>query len=461
MDELQIKLKELETENQELKKENQELKTRLSKYTNPERYKKYYETHKNDILKNKKEVRSKQKINFHTYEYMTLEQLTKEISNLNNFTNNDLAKSYGLVINKIAWEDTSRTKNSCWGPNISDLTLVVNNTSMNMIRKPNFSDITCDLPCENFTVTINTNGTLKRIPLKEYIQNLSLYNEITGSLQNSLFIERDSNLLASAQCCMLPLGPEGEIEFCPKMYNYQNAVLVITSTTQGTSSVILSGKENLYFNRNGRKVKYLAKRLEQDRKERGVAVKGEMTNEEEDRNVIIIYQIPLKQSNAERRSSYFTGNLNSLSLCSNSSFGGSINVCGGTSIGGNLEILNEKCCFDGCFDDNYIITKKTKKKGVDNAMLRVSDKDFGEFPKLDSSKLIRDDRFPIRVTYQFYKVTDIPDLKEDDFIYISNKISNIYKKNQSSLVTNKTNRPTESIFPELNFPIGEPSLFTN
>lgn len=98
---------------------------------------------------------------------------------------------------------------------------------------------------------------------------------------------------------MLPLTTD-EVEFCPKMYNYQSAVLVITSCSQGTSCQVMSNKENLYFNRNGEKVKYLAKRLQQDRKERGVELKGEMTDSEKDRNVIIIYQIPLINKMASR-----------------------------------------------------------------------------------------------------------------------------------------------------------------
>ena len=444
-------MEELQIQIEELKKENQELKARLRQYTNPERYKKYYESHKTDILENKRkvrEVRSKQKNIFHTYEYTTMEQLTRDISNLNNFVNNDLAKSYGLTINKITWEDVSRTKGSCWGPNISDLTLTVNDISMNMIRKPNFSDITCDLPCETFTVTVNVNGTLSRISLKEYIKNLQLYNEIDGTFNNDLFIERDNNLLVSAQCCMLPLGPEGEVEFCPKMYNYQNAVLVITSTSQGTSSTILSGKESLYFNRNGRKVKYLAKRLEQDRKERGVALEGKMTTEEEDRNAIVIYQIPLKST---QQTCDFFGS-NNFILCSGISLGsdsfGEYGSCSNVSsnaffVGGNPSTMRPK----------------KKVKGVDNAMLRVSDKDLGEFLKLDASKLVRDDRFPIRVTYQFYKVTDTPNLQESDFNYISDKINSIYKKDGSSLVLNKTDRLTESVFPELKVPNGAQRLF--
>lgn len=43
-------MEELKNENETLKKENQELKERLSKYSNPDRTKKYYENNKEKLL---------------------------------------------------------------------------------------------------------------------------------------------------------------------------------------------------------------------------------------------------------------------------------------------------------------------------------------------------------------------------------------------------------------------------
>lgn len=45
-----VNIEELKTENEMLKKENEELKNRLKKYTNPERNKKYYQTHKETLI---------------------------------------------------------------------------------------------------------------------------------------------------------------------------------------------------------------------------------------------------------------------------------------------------------------------------------------------------------------------------------------------------------------------------
>jgi len=65
-------MEELKNENDELKKENQELKERLSKYSNPDRTKKYYENNKEKLLEKRalryqKEIKLKRefgKLNF-------------------------------------------------------------------------------------------------------------------------------------------------------------------------------------------------------------------------------------------------------------------------------------------------------------------------------------------------------------------------------------------------------------
>ena len=37
----------------------------------------------------------------------------------------DIASRFGLDVVNVTWEDTGRYGNSCWGPNISDLTIQV------------------------------------------------------------------------------------------------------------------------------------------------------------------------------------------------------------------------------------------------------------------------------------------------------------------------------------------------
>ncbi|ETO06446.1 hypothetical protein RFI_30945 [Reticulomyxa filosa] len=45
----------------------------------------------------------------------------------------------------------------------------------------------------------------------------------------------------------------------------------------------------------GKKAEFVAQRLSDNRKERGVALEGEMTKQEKQDNVIVIIQVPLKQ----------------------------------------------------------------------------------------------------------------------------------------------------------------------
>lgn len=346
----------------------------------------------------------------------------------NTFKNQSIANSYGLAIQKVAWEDTSRTKGSCIGLSISDLTLNVNGKNQSIIRKPNFADITADVPESNFMVTIGNESSrscdLTRIPLKDYL----------NSLKPDLFLERDSMILTSAQCCVLPLSAQGEVEFCGKMYNYQAAVLVVVSTSQGTSSLILSGNDFLYFNRGGRITKFLAKRLSQDRRERKVSLEGEMTTEEADRNVILIYQIPLKRKGVNRdglgsTGAFFLSGGNSKTINNYKGLGKVDEVEGCEEYEESDEEMGFGCTpqstfYRGCQKKK---TKNAGSRGMENAMLRSSDKDLGPFPTLNKEKLVRDERFPIRCTFQFYRVSDSDDLTESDIQYISEKIDSVYK----------------------------------
>ena len=73
-----------------------------------------------------------------------------------------LAAEHGLQILDVTWEDTGRYDNSAVGPNISDMTIQVEHTDprsgeaqlhlMPVIRYPNFSDVTADVPLQRFSV---------------------------------------------------------------------------------------------------------------------------------------------------------------------------------------------------------------------------------------------------------------------------------------------------------------------
>ena len=341
---------------------------------------------------------------------------------MRNYKVRDLASSYGLAINAVSWEDTARFKGSCWGPNICDMTLTVEGTRMPMIRKPNFSDVTADIPLDTFSVTIGNEkenpSVLERVPFREYVKH-------TLGLEN-MILPRDDVILTSAQACVLPLGSKGTVDFCPELYSYQAsednpAVLTIVACHQGTSAQTITGRtQKLMFNQGGKSALYQAKRLSQDRKERNVETVGEMTNDEMDRNILIVFQIPLKVRSS---SNIFTGLI----------------VQGQEFINNSLTVTGTST-FRQCI-------------GMEDAMLRISDVGKGTFPTLQSQKLVRDERFPIRATFQMYKVTDDSNITEVDIKYIADKIADVYKSGNAtgSLVHETTSRMTEPTLKPLNF----------
>jgi hypothetical protein len=109
--------------------------------------------------------------------------LVQTVSNLSsNFDLQQRLQSLGLSIQLVSWEDTGRYKNSCWGPNITDQTLKVtdksnNKVSMPVIRKPNYTDETCDVDINQFFVAVGNekgSATLERMTLKNYLIKLGL-----------------------------------------------------------------------------------------------------------------------------------------------------------------------------------------------------------------------------------------------------------------------------------------------
>lgn len=117
------------------------------------------------------------------------------------------------------WEgdDMMRYQNFRWGRRISDMTLVVGGKRQIVVRRPNFPDMTTDAPTHLFQLLKDD----KPVSLKEYL----------GSLSNkSLWRERDTTVLASTQCCFLPVGTT----FGLGVYTYGGRCLSIVSSNKGT-----------------------------------------------------------------------------------------------------------------------------------------------------------------------------------------------------------------------------------
>ncbi|MGB8702625.1 MAG: hypothetical protein WCD18_24695, partial [Thermosynechococcaceae cyanobacterium] len=203
-----------------------------------------------------------------------------------------LAQQYGLNILNITWEDTGRFKNSAVGPNISDMTIQVQQFHpqtkdyslhlMPVIRYPNFEDKSADVPLDHFFLKVgNQKGNnLQRVALRDVLANLRSYltepNSWKGS-QTSLLAPRDSHVLVSAQACFLPIPQGGTAKFNPVLFNYQSyaqnpAVLTILASREGTSVTVIDNQrdgfeagrtwgQRLFFNQNGERASFTGQRM--------------------------------------------------------------------------------------------------------------------------------------------------------------------------------------------------------
>ncbi len=249
-----------------------------------------------------------------------------------------LARSQGLHILNVTWEDTGRFKGSAVGPNISDMTIQVQHrlsgsgrfdlTCMPVIRYPNFSDITGDISPDKFFVLVgNEKGRpLEKVSLRHLLGNLRSYlhdpHSWKGNHTSLLAENRDSHVLVSAQACFLPIPKEGIAEFNPVLFNYQSrssdpAVLTILATREGTSITVIDNKrdafntglswgQRLFFNQNGERCSLSGKRKSDYLAEtQGKA--GESSSGQSDReglNLVLLIQVPLKQKQPPERMFY-------------------------------------------------------------------------------------------------------------------------------------------------------------
>jgi len=316
----------------------------------------------------------------------------------------------GYDVCRVAWEDTGRYHNSCWGSNISDQTLVVPNSNnkqeknMPMIRKPNFSDATCDVDIKEFSLFVkdeDKKDDLKTMSLQSFLEQKGWFSA-----------ERDSKILVSTQACFLPLT-EGCCEFGVKIYNYQTStsdptLACIVSSAQGTSCApITQSYQTLYFNDNGRAKPFEAKRLEEDRKERKVQNTKplELTKEEKQRNMLLIYHVPLKkqvkiQTRCFVDTSAYDSDSEDYYVLESAAAYDDVTLGFGS---GKLQSSSVMRCMSA-EPRNY------ESRGFDAAVLRVANKDMGAYPQFHvNQKYERDFSLPIRCTIQYYVGVDSVD----------------------------------------------------
>ncbi len=328
-----------------------------------------------------------------------------------------ICKRYGLNVVNVTWEDTGRYVGSCWGPNISDLTIQVQHgdwreprcTPMPVIRYPNFHDLSADLDPDHFYLLTGNEkgGELKPVSLSKYVRDLrSRLHDPSDwpGRTRGLWAPRDSVVLVSAQAVFLPIPEGGEALFNPVLYNYQSyegdpGVLAIVATREGTSATIIDNSpefrpegswgwgQQLFFNSDGMRAGFTGTRLSDFTSAGGDPGGSSVTAAgEEGLNMVLLIQIPLRQR--ERRDLWFEE-----TLC-----------CAGAPAA--------SCA---------------RESNVEAAVVGHGELE-GPYREIGGNRLVRDDRFPIRVTVQFYKATDNGVASPDDIRQIAQQIRRVYEE---------------------------------
>ena len=322
-----------------------------------------------------------------------------------------LADRWGLDILDVTWEDTGRYDNSAVGPNISDMTIQVQQQDpdtgeyslhlMPVIRYPNFADLTGDVPIDQFyLLTGNEKGDeLERVSLEDVLGDLRSYlsePESWAGSENSLLADRDSHVLVSAQAAFLPIPAGEEATFNPVLFNYQSypgdpAVLTLLGTREGTSATIIDNQrdgfeagfswgQRLFFNQNGARASLTGQRLsdfqlESVRDENQPSDEqpsGEQPAEAAGLNMVMLIQVPLKQKQP---------------------FLPAAPVADAMVLGAE--------------------TMTRMSTDVEAAVIGHGAVE-GPFTEIDNLEIERDPDFPIRVTVQFYKATSNGVVSADD-----------------------------------------------
>jgi hypothetical protein len=314
----------------------------------------------------------------------------------------------GLNVVHVTWEDTARYKDSCVGPNISDMTIQVQSrcrgrpylTCMPVVRFPNFTDRTGDLNIDLVRLHVgNERGEpLRTIGLRAYLEDLRAHLTRPDSWPGetpSLLAPRDSHVLVSAQACLLPVPPAlpaspgaGLATFTPVIFNYQSrrgspAVLAILATREGTSATIIDNQrdaftvagalgQRLLFNQAGMRAPFTGERASDflAHGTGGGAAAGPAAA-----SAVLLIQVPLRQAAPPPRP----------------------------------PVMN--------FMD-FMEQERTRGiSDVEPAIIGHGDIE-GPFTEIDGLPIVRDERYPIRVTVQFYKATCDGLLDEDTLVDI-------------------------------------------
>ncbi|MBM4782920.1 MAG: hypothetical protein GQE15_35020 [Archangiaceae bacterium] len=347
----------------------------------------------------------------------------------------------GLEVMNVMWEDTGRYEGSSVGPNISDLTLQVRErvgenvrtSLLPVIRHPNFSDKTADVKAEQLWVRIGNEragATRRAVRLTEVLEHLGEYLSASSTLKGSgnLLAKRDTHFLVSAQHVFVPLPREGKAEFNPVLFNYQSypgnpAVLTLLVTREGLSVRVIENKpgdqtfqgwgQQLFFNDKGQKTTFTAERKSAvaNRIASGQGTKADEGALDEGADMMMLVQVPLKQVVSHRG---FFGADDSLAQAAPP-----------MEAGGAAERQSTR----------------RERSDVEQAVLGHGDA-MGPHEECGGLALERDDRFPVRVTVQFYKATSNGVVSDSDLADVKRAIDRTYESGDyvGSLVVPQSER---------------------
>jgi hypothetical protein len=345
-------------------------------------------------------------------------------------TAQSLVQRHGLSLVNVTWEDTGRSKGSVWGPNISDMTIGVRDSQgllhpMPVIRYDNFNDRTADVDSSRFWLKVgNEDGRrLRTVSLAEVLQETRGYLHDPGSWagdRSGLWADRDEEVLVSAQAAFLPIPRAGEATFTPVIYNYQSypgnpAVLTIVATREGTSIQVVENdggymSEPLFFNQDGERAPFTATRLSDFQRTAEGQASGVAagTPEAAGLSAVLVIQVPLKQAQPAR--SLFDD---------------------WTLFGGEAEMAAPAAAME--------------RSDMESAVIGHGEVE-GPYSEINGLKIERDERFPVRVTVQFYKATSDGRVTDADVAAVREQIEQVYAGGNAvgSLVTDGyTGRGTE------------------
>jgi hypothetical protein len=338
----------------------------------------------------------------------------------------------GLSLVNVMWEDTGRAQGSALGPNISDLTLQVRRkvdqtfvaSIMPVIRFPNFTDRTGDVPSDKFFVRVGNErpgGPLRSVALSDVLRDLRSFASVPDSIKGggNLLAPRDTHFLVSAQAVFLPIPRSGKAQFNPVLFNYQSApgspaVLTLLVTREGTSMQVIENRrdeataagwgQELYFNNKGQRAAFTAERRS-DVQARIDAQGGPRTDDEKTAlqkgaDVLFLVQIPLKHRQMGR-------------------LGGAIPAPTTTALGsaGPKGAPAKKPAAAGA---------DMERSDVEQAVLGHGP-NVGPFNEGRGLALERDPKFPVRITVQFYKATSNGVASDVDLDSIVRSIGSVYE----------------------------------